>query len=1040
MKTSIAPSHTALAEAQLSISSISSLAFQDEAECLKHLLDATEPLASLEAEIMPRARRYAEAIRAGGAGHGMEAFLHTYSLSTREGVALMCLAEALLRIPDSKTADQLIADTFEGRDFRSHAKDSESWLVSASSWGLLLAGTVVDFGDDTSRGITATLKGLASKVSEPVVRTALRQAMKLIGSQFVLGETIESGIANGSSWAKKGYRFSYDILGEGARSDAQSQHYTRAYHHAIAAINPHPNPLPKRERESLTSPSPSQGEGRDEGLFTNAGISVKLSALHPRYSLNQRGRVLAELKPRLKEILLLAKKHHIAVSIDAEEANRLDIEMILFEELLAEPELAGWNGIGFVLQAYQKRAFHVIDWLADLAQKYKRVIPLRLVKGAYWDSEIKHAQVMGLFGYPVFTKKQHTDLSYLACADKILSNSHAFYPQFATHNARTIASIQVLAERYKLTPSQFEFQRLHGMGEKLHDMIVADGYASRIYAPIGEHKDLLAYLIRRLLENGANTSFVNLLMDQEVSLDTLLADPRAISATTVTTETLALPLQLYPDRKNSSGIDSGYLHLREPLERELARHCDIAQRLGKPADSTADHVKQAVSSAEAAFSAWASLGVDARAAMLEKAADLIEAKRNELLALLVHEAGKTIPDAIGEVREAADFCRYYALHARKLLEKDETLSGPTGESNHLSLHPRGVFVAISPWNFPLAIFTGQVVAALVAGNSVVAKPAEQTPIIAKFAVDLLYQAGIPNDVLQLVYGDGVIGAALVADSRISGVVFTGSLEVAQLINRQLAAKPGAIVPLIAETGGMNAMVVDSSALLEAAVDDIVLSAFGSAGQRCSALRVLYVQEEIADSLLTLLKGAMAELNVGTPSQFAADIGPVIDPDAKQMLEAHIARMKREAKLIAAATPSDDIGHFVTPHAFEIASMSVLEKEIFGPVLHVVRFKGSELKKIAAEINRSGYGLTFGLHSRIDDHIQFFARAIRAGNLYVNRSMTGAVVGVQPFGGEGLSGTGPKAGGPHYLQKFLTERVVTINVAAIGGNLELLMKK
>jgi len=1019
MKTSIAPSHTALAEAQLSISSISSLAFQDEAECVKHLLDATEPLAALDAEIMPRARRYAEAIRAGGAGHGMEAFLHTYSLSTREGVALMCLAEALLRIPDAHTADQLIADTFEGRDFRSHAKDSESWLVSASSWGLLLTGTVVDFGQDGARGITSTLKNLASKVSEPVVRTALRQAMKLIGSQFVLGETIESGIANGSSWAKKGYRFSYDILGEGARSDAQSHHYIRAYHHAIAKV----------------------GEGAaQESLLSNAGISVKLSALHPRYSLNQRGRVLAELKPRLKEILLLAKKHHIAVSIDAEEANRLDIEMILFEELLAEPELAGWNGIGFVLQAYQKRAFHVIDWLAELAQKYKRVIPLRLVKGAYWDSEIKHAQVMGLSGYPVFTQKPHTDLSYLACADKILSNSPAFYPQFATHNARTIASIQVLAERYKLTPSQFEFQRLHGMGEKLHDMIVADGYASRIYAPIGEHKDLLAYLIRRLLENGANTSFVNLLMDQEVSLDTLLADPRAISVATVTTETLALPLHLYPDRKNSSGIDSGYLHLREPLERELARHCDIAQRLGRPADSTPDQVKQQVSSAESAFSAWASLGVDARAAILEKAADLIETKRNELLALLVHEAGKTIPDAISEVREAADFCRYYALHARKLLGKDETLSGPTGESNHLSLHPRGVFVAISPWNFPLAIFAGQMVAALAAGNSVVAKPAEQTPIIAKFAVDLLYQAGIPNDVLQLVYGDGVIGAALVSDPRIAGVVFTGSVEVAQIINRTLAAKSGPIVPLIAETGGMNAMVVDSSALLEAAVDDIVLSAFGSAGQRCSALRVLYVQEEIADSLLTLLKGAMAELNVGTPSQFAADIGPVIDADAKQLLDAHIARMKREAKLIATATPSDDIGHFVTPHAFEIASMSVLEKEIFGPVLHVVRFKGSELKKIASEINHSGYGLTFGLHSRIDDHIQFFARAIRAGNLYVNRSMTGAVVGVQPFGGEGLSGTGPKAGGPHYLKKFLTERTTTINVAAIGGNLELLMKK
>ncbi|MDX2113798.1 MAG: bifunctional proline dehydrogenase/L-glutamate gamma-semialdehyde dehydrogenase PutA [Alphaproteobacteria bacterium] len=1018
MKTTTAK-HTPAPAPQPSISDISQLAFQDEAACVKHLLDATEPLAALEGEIMRRAERYAGAIRQAGTGHGMEAFLHTYSLSTREGVALMCLAEALLRIPDSKTADQLIADTFEGRDFRTHAKDSESWLVSASSWGLLLAGSVVDFGDDTSRGITATLKGLVGKVSEPVVRTALRQAMKMIGGQFVLGESIEAGIANGSGWAKKGYRFSYDILGEGARSDLQSQHYIQAYHHAIAKV----------------------GAGAsEETLLSNPGISVKLSALHPRYSLNQRGRVLSELKPRLKEILLLAKKHHIAVSIDAEEANRLDIEMILFEELLAEPELAGWNGVGFVLQAYQKRAFHVIDFLAQLARKHGRVIPLRLVKGAYWDSEIKHAQVMGLPGYPVFTKKPHTDLSYLACADKILSHASLFYPQFATHNARTIASIQVLAGRYKLAPSQFEFQRLHGMGEKLHDMIVEDGYASRIYAPIGEHKDLLAYLIRRLLENGANTSFVNLLMDKDLPLAELLADPRVTSNQQSSTSLLPLPLSIYPDRKNSSGIDTGYLHLREPLERELARQCDIVQRLGRPADHSAKAAEEAITSALSGFDLWSQTSVDARAQMLEKAADLLEEKRDELLALLIHEAGKTISDAVSEVREAADFCRYYALHARKLIGTEERLSGPTGESNCLSLHPRGVFIAISPWNFPLAIFIGQVVAALATGNSVVAKPAEQTPIIAREAVKILYQAGIPKEALQLAYGDGKIGAALVADPRISGVVFTGSVEVAQIINRALAAKSGAIVPLIAETGGMNAMVVDSSALLEAAVDDIVLSAFGSAGQRCSALRVLYVQEEIAESLLALLAGAMAELNVGTPSQFAADIGPVIDAEAKRMLEAHIERMKREAKLVAASTPSDDAGHFVTPHAFEISSMRVLEKEIFGPVLHVVRFKGSELKTIARDINESGYGLTFGLHSRIDDHIQFFTRAIRAGNLYINRSMTGAVVGVQPFGGEGLSGTGPKAGGPHYLHKFLTERTMTINVAAIGGNLELLMKK
>jgi len=994
----------------VSLTDISAHAFDDEAAAVRNLLAPLSHMGALEPAIMAKAEGWVLGLRKAGAGHGVESFLHSYALDTREGVALMCLAEALLRIPDSATADRLIHDTFEGKDWCEPIEGDAPWLVSASGWGLWLTGKVVHFGHDTQGGIVSVLRGLAGKVSEPVIRQMLKQAMRMIGSQFVLGETIEDGLKHSAGWREKGFRFSYDILGEGARSDAQALHYVRSYREAIALIGEH---------------------AKGMQLFAAPGISVKLSALHPRYSLSQREQVFAELVPRLKEILLLAKKYNITVSIDAEEANRLDIELEIFTTLCADADFAGWNGLGFVLQAYQKRAFYVIDMLAELARKHARVIPLRLVKGAYWDAEIKHAQVMGLPGYPVFTRKEHTDVSYLACADKILRLRDAFYPQFATHNARTIASIQELAKHHAWPREAFEFQRLHGMGEKLHDTIVPD-YASRIYAPIGEHKDLLAYLIRRMLENGANTSFVHSLMDHYVPVEILLADPIRQSQQSLP-PLIPLPAELYGDRKNSAGVDMGYRYLRDALEDTLATPAEISVE-----HVSADMLQQRIAQARAAFLPWSEKSVAERCAIIEAVADRFEKESGALVSLLVFEAKKTIPDAVSEVREAADYCRYYAQQARRLMLQPDVLTGPTGESNQLQLHPRGVFGCISPWNFPLAIFTGQMVAALVTGNCVIAKPAEHTPRIAALAVRLMHESGILHHALQLAIGKGsVVGSALTNDPRIAGIVFTGSVEVAHTINRSLAARDGAIVPFIAETGGQNCMVVDSSALLEQAVDDVMLSAFGSAGQRCSALRVVYVQEDIAEAFTALLAGAMQELNVGAPEDIATDVGPVISASAQQELLAHIAQMKRTAKFVASAPERTVPGHFVTPHAFEISSLAQLEKEHFGPVLHIIRFAASGMQKVADEINASGYGLTFGMHSRIEENIRFFLQRIHAGNRYVNRSMTGAVVGVQPFGGEGLSGTGPKAGGPHYLLKFLHERTTTINSAAIGGNVALL---
>ncbi len=997
---------------------ISKLAFLDESEAMQTLLTHVEKLSALEDPIMARAAAWTRQIRDQGIGHGVEAFLNAYGLDTIEGVALMCLAEALLRIPDSETADALIRDTFEGRNWGSYTGSNDSWLVNLSSWGLLLTGKVMDFGQDAQNSILRVLKNLVAKTGEPIIREALKKAMKLIGGQFVLGETVQEALDHSKSFLKQGYRFSYDILGEGARSDQQARFYVQSYRDGIKLIG-------------KTIPAGTS-------LFAAPGISVKLSALHARYSLAKQQRVMEELLPRLVDIMLCAKEAGIAVAIDAEEASRLDIELMLFEKLISDTRFAGWNGIGFVVQAYQKRAFYVIDWLAELARKHNRVIPVRLVKGAYWDSEIKWAQMLGLPSYPVFTRKQHTDVSYLACADKMLSYRDAFYPQFATHNARTISSIMQVAQQYGWNNQQFEFQRLHGMGEALHNMIV-DDVPSRIYAPVGAHKDLLAYLIRRLLENGANSSFVHLLMDSSKTPEEILADPVAATKMhkELTNMSIPLPIRLYGEaRMNSGGIDFGNREQLATLTSAVNEHYKAP--LGSIANFTSEQLAQAIGRARAAFPGWAQTPANQRADIVERMADVLETHLAELIALCCKEAGKTLVDGVAEVREAADFCRYYAAQARDLA-KPQSLTSPAGESNQLSLHPRGVFGCISPWNFPLAIFIGQVAAALVTGNCVIAKPAEQTPLIAKRAVELFALAGLPENTLILAPGDGeTIGAGLVASPGIDGIVFTGSVETAKLIQVSLAQRKGTIVPLIAETGGQNCMVVDSSALPEQAVDDIILSAFGSAGQRCSALRVLFLQEDIADDLLKLLAGAMQELKIGDGVDTTTDIGPVIDAQAQGLLLAHIEDMKKSAKLIASTPfPAGLSGTFVAPYAFEIKNISQLEREVFGPVLHVVRFKAGTLPQVIEAINSTGYGLTFGIHSRVDDHIRLLASSVHAGNIYVNRSMIGATVGVQPFGGEGLSGTGPKAGGPYYLLRFIIERTTTVNTAAIGGNVTLL---
>ena len=975
----------------------------------------------------------------------VEAFMREYDLSSEEGVLLMCVAEALLRIPDQATADKLIRDKLGDADWDAHVGQSTSLLVNASTWGLMLTGRLVNLAGETQRNAMGSFKRLVGRMGEPAIRLAVRQAMRIMGHQFVMGRTIGEALQRSRSGDNANYRYSFDMLGEGALTRRDAARYLQAYRDAIKAIG-------------AGGPYPD--------VFAAPSISVKLSALHPRYEFNQRARVLAELQPAVLELAQLAKAQGIGFTIDAEESERLELSLEVIVGAFADPSLDGWQGYGLAVQAYQKRAPYVIDYLVDAARRAGRRMPVRLVKGAYWDSEIKKAQVDGLAGYPVFTRKANTDLSYLACARRMFAAHDALYPMFATHNAQTIAAIHAMAEG-----RDFEFQRLHGMGEHLYaEVIGADKLAvpCRVYAPVGSHEDLLPYLVRRLLENGANSSFVNRITDASLPPAELVADPVATVAGLAhkAHPHIPTPNAIFGDeRKNSMGVllanDETLAALAADIAAavkpwqatplvpgttssavftEVTNPADRRQIVGRWQAADAAQVSKALDAAHAAFDGWDHTPAAARAKILEHAADQLEQRMPELIALCVREAGKTLPASVAEVREAVDFARYYAAQGRKLFGAPTQLPGPTGESNELQLHGRGVFVCISPWNFPLAIFLGQVTAALAAGNAVIAKPAEQTTLIAHLAVRILHEAGVPEDVLQFLPGDGAtVGAALTRDPRVTGVVFTGSTETAWAINRALAARNAPLATLIAETGGQNALIADSSALPEQLVNDAVTAAFDSAGQRCSAARVLFVQRDIAERVLELLAGKMDELRVGDPALLSTDIGPVIDDEAKAVLDAHIARMKTEARLIKAVNLPADCAHgsFVAPHAFELEALSQLTREVFGPVLHVIRYDADRLDDILAQINATGYGLTLGIHSRIDATVEHIARSVRVGNCYVNRNQIGAVVGVQPFGGEGLSGTGPKAGGPHYLLKFAAERTLTVNTTAAGGNASLL---
>ncbi|EPT6917389.1 trifunctional transcriptional regulator/proline dehydrogenase/L-glutamate gamma-semialdehyde dehydrogenase, partial [Cronobacter sakazakii] len=973
---------------------------------------------------------------ASGRAGMVQSLLQEFSLSSQEGVALMCLAEALLRIPDKATRDALIRDKISNGNWQSHIGRSPSLFVNAATWGLLFTGRLVSTHNEAS--LSRSLNRIIGKSGEPLIRKGVDMAMRLMGEQFVTGETIAEALANARKLEEKGFRYSYDMLGEAALTAADAQAYMVSYQQAIHAIGKASN-------------------GR--GIYEGPGISIKLSALHPRYSRAQYDRVMEELYPRLKSLTLLARQYDIGINIDAEEADRLEISLDLLEKLCFEPELAGWNGIGFVIQAYQKRCPFVIDYLIDLATRSRRRLMIRLVKGAYWDSEIKRAQMEGLEGYPVYTRKVYTDISYLACAKKLLAVPNLIYPQFATHNAHTLAAIYNLAGQ-NYYPGQYEFQCLHGMGEPLYEQVVgkiSDGKLNRpcrIYAPVGTHETLLAYLVRRLLENGANTSFVNRIADNTLSLDDLVADPVSAVEQLAAQEgrvglphpKIPLPQDLYGEgRVNSAGLDLANEHrlaslssslLNSALQKwralpmlentvddgELAPVINPAEPrdiVGYAREATEAEVAQALESAVNNAPIWFATPPQERAAILERAAVLMEDQTQTLIGILVREAGKTFANAIAEVREAVDFLRYYAGQVRDDFDNE-------------THRPLGPVVCISPWNFPLAIFTGQVAAALAAGNSVLAKPAEQTPLIAAQGIQILLEAGVPQGVVQLLPGRGeTVGAQLTGDPRVRGVMFTGSTEVATLLQRNIADRldpQGRPTPLIAETGGLNAMIVDSSALTEQVVVDVVASAFDSAGQRCSALRVLCLQEEIADHTLTMLKGAMAECRMGNPGRLTTDIGPVIDADAKAGIERHIQAMRAKGRKVfqAARDNSADArewqtGTFVMPTLIELESFDEMKKEVFGPVLHVVRYNRNNLAGLIEQINKAGYGLTLGVHTRIDETIAQVTGSAHVGNLYVNRNMVGAVVGVQPFGGEGLSGTGPKAGGPLYLYRLLASR-------------------
>ncbi|RZJ04179.1 MAG: bifunctional proline dehydrogenase/L-glutamate gamma-semialdehyde dehydrogenase PutA [Brevundimonas sp.] len=1018
--------------------------FADETATVRGLLDRM-PLDEAErAAVLSSATGLVEHARASVKKQGVvESFLQEFSLGTREGLALMCLAEALLRTPDEDTRDRLIAEKIGSADWSSHLGQSDSLFVNASTWGLMLTGKLVDVDEEARTDLPGFLKRIVGRLGEPVIREAVAAAVRIMGEQFVVGRTIEAALKRAN---KEGWLCSFDMLGEGARTAHDAERYEKIYADAIEAVG-----------------KTAKGQGPEAGH----GVSVKLSALSPRYEATHEARVWDELYPRILRLARIAAKHDINFTMDAEEADRLALSLKLLDRLAREPDLGNWTGLGLAVQAYQKRCPEVIRRVAELAKTSGRRLMVRLVKGAYWDTEIKRAQVFGRTDYPVFTTKAATDLNYLVCARAMIEAAPHIYSQFATHNAHSLAAVHKMASERGV---KIEFQRLHGMGEALYDA-ARDAFGPvtvRAYAPVGGHEDLLPYLVRRLLENGANSSFVHALLDERVPASAVAADPiSAVEAHPDRHAKIPTPKDMYMDRQNSLGRDYSqaadrdrHLAALEKVDAEkltsgpiiggklkagtnpqaVTSPFDTTHILGHVSEASTADIDAAADAAAKAQVAWDRKGGAGRALVLRAMADALEADMDRLVALLSREAGKTLNDAVAEIREAADFCRYYAMLAERDFGGRTELKGPVGEINQLVLHGRGVFACISPWNFPLAIFTGQIVAALAAGNAVLAKPAEQTPLIAAEAVRLYYKAGLDPNLLALVPGRGeTVGAALVSHPGIDGVAFTGGTDTATMINKALAARPGAIIPFIAETGGLNGMFVDTTALKEQVIDDVILSAFGSSGQRCSALRLLYVPHDAADALIEGLKGALAAQVVGDPSDPATDIGPVIDADAKGMLDAHLKRLEGDAKIVARAElpAGSDKGHLFAPTIAEIPTPDYLEREVFGPILHVCRYEPSKLKETAAKLAQRGYGLTLGVHSRIEAFAEEVTRLVPAGNVYINRSIIGAVVGVQPFGGEGLSGTGPKAGGPYSLIRYASEKAISNNISAQGGDPALL---
>lgn len=1023
-------------------SEIGQVYLQNEQDCLVALKSIIEPTSSVAENIHQKAYQLVEAIRhQPDIESSLDALLREYNLTSKEGLVLMCLAEAFLRIPDKKSADALIRDKIVGVDWEEHKGKSNKQLVNFATWGLMLTNNIVDVNE-----ASGVFKKLVNSMSEPMIRQAVHFAMQVMGKQFVLGENMPEALKNGMKQREKGYTFTFDMLGEAAMTREDAERYFEDYMNALRTVG--------QEKAMPNSPKPS--------------LSIKLSALHQRYNVSQKHLVMTELFERVKALALLGKELDVEISIDAEEADRLELSLELFEKLVRVPEIGEWGGLGLVIQGYAKHAMPSLIWVTLLGKELGIQIPVRLVKGAYWDTEIKDSQIRGLNNFPVFTRKENTDVSYLACASFMLSQAKGVIrPQFATHNAQTVMTILELSQQHD--NDQFEFQRLHGMGEALYNEVIQKYRKNvRIYAPVGLHNDLLPYLVRRLLENGANSSFVHQLVDPTVPIDGLIEHPALLVNQNKPIENplIAKSDDLYGDRKNSRGLNMNFTSTWKPFEiayqNELKREWraapvingetlaefhdnydafapfDLTHKIGQVCIATDQQAKTALNELAKSWPTWNDTKVEKRAEILEKMADLLEHHRVELIALCTMEAGKTIQDGVDEIREAADFCRYYAKEARRYGEVME-LKGPVGERNIYYREGKGIFVCISPWNFPLAIYLGQIAAALVSGNTVIAKPAEATPMIAYRVLELLFEAGLPKNVIALLPGSGQrLGDILTTDPRVAGVCFTGSTQTARTINMNLANRDGAIATLIAETGGQNVMFADSTALPEQVVRDVLQSAFVSAGQRCSALRVLYLQEEIADRIVELLKGALADYVVGFPYNRTTDVTCVIDQRAKDGLMAHIEALTAQNKLVAQAHVDAELqGYFVAPTVFEIDSIQMLTKEHFGPILHIVRYQRDDLLKCIDEVNQTGFGLTMGIHTRNDHMIDVIEKHARVGNYYVNRNQVGAVVGLQPFGGHGLSGTGPKAGGPLYLSRFMNERSTSINTAAIGGDAALI---